>query len=92
MTRLDELFELGRQAVLHRTHECDKPPVDGGRWGIAVILKSDTTLVRQLADITNDAMSVAGRHHWPTGSPSAVHFTVRARVAPHRGARGRSHR
>lgn len=78
MTRFDELFELGRDAVLSRMHECDKPPVDGGRWGMAVILKPDATLTDQLAEITNDAMRVAGRHHWPTGSPSAVHFTVRS--------------
>ena len=78
MTRFDELFELGREAVLSRTHGCDKPPVDGGRWGIAVILKPDTTLTHRLAEITNDTMRVAGSHHWPTGLPSAVHFTVRA--------------
>jgi len=78
MTRFDELFEVGREAVLSRTQECDKQPVDGGRWGIAVILKPDTTLTHQLADLTKDAMRIAGRHHWPTGSLTAVHFTVRA--------------
>jgi len=78
MTRFDELFELGREAVLTRAHECDKPPLDGGRWGIAVILKPDATLTEQLAEITSDAMRVAGSHHWPTGAPKAVHFTVQA--------------
>lgn len=78
MTRFDELFELGREAVLSGTHDCDKQPVDGGRWGIAVILKPDPTLTEQLGEITNDAMRLAGSHHWPTGSPNAVHFTVRA--------------
>lgn len=78
MTRFDELYELGREAVLSRMHECDKQPVDGGRWGIAVILKPDAALTGQLAEITNEAMTIAGRHHWPTGSPRAVHFTVRA--------------
>lgn len=78
MSRFDKLFELGREAVLSRVHDCDKPPVDGGRWGIAVILKPDTTLAGRLAEITDEAMAIAGSHHWPTGSPSAVHFTVRA--------------
>ena len=78
MTRFDELFELGREAVLSRTHECDKPPVDGGRWGIAVILRPDETLTRKLGEFTKDAMRVAGSFHWPTGSPGTVHFTVRA--------------
>ncbi len=78
MTRFDDLFELGREAVLTRTHECDKPPLDGGRWGVAVILKPDAMVTGWLAEITGDAMRVAGSHHWPTGSPGAVHFTVRA--------------
>jgi hypothetical protein len=78
MARFDELFELGREAVLGRVHECDKPPVDGGRWGIAVILRPDERLIHRLAEITGDVMRIAGSHHWPTGSPTAVHFTVRA--------------
>ena len=78
MTRFDELFELGRDAVLSGTHECDKQPVDGGRWGIAVILKPGATLTARLGEITKEAMRLAGSHHWPPGSPGALHFTVRA--------------
>jgi hypothetical protein len=83
MTRFDDLYELGRTAILSRTHDCDKPPVDGGRWGIAVILKPTKELTARLGEITNEAMRVAGTHHWPTGSPSAAHITVRA-LEPHR--------
>jgi hypothetical protein len=73
MTRFDELFELGREAVLSGVQECDKQPGDGGRWGIAVILKPDATLTTSLRSL---AGGDAGRreHHWPTGSPGAVQF------------------
>jgi hypothetical protein len=78
MTRFDELFELGREAVLSGTHDCDKQPVDGGRWGVAVILRPDASLTQHLAALTDDILRLAGIHHWPTGSPNVVHFTVRA--------------
>lgn len=81
----DRLFARGRDAVLSGAHYCDTPPVDGGRWGISVILRPDVDCTRKLGAITAEAMEVAGGGHWPTGSEAAVHLTVRA-LEPHRAA------
>lgn len=72
------LFEQGRAAVLSGTNHRDTPPVDGGRWGLSVVLVPDSHAMTRLAAITTEAVSIAGGPHWPTGAPDAVHFTVRA--------------
>jgi hypothetical protein len=79
----DRLFEQGRSAVLSGGHYQDTPPVDGGRWGLSVVLLPDTVAMGRLAATTAEAMSLAGDEHWPTGAPHAVHFTVRA-IEAHR--------
>ncbi len=79
----DRLFERGREAILAGTHYCDTPPVDGGRWGLSVVLQPDTACTARLAAVTAEALAIAGVGHWPTGAPEAVHFTVRA-IQAHR--------
>jgi hypothetical protein len=81
----DRLFDRGRDAVLSGTHYRDSPPVEGGRWGISVILLPDAECTQRLDAITAEARRVAGGGHWPTGSRPAVHVTVRA-LEPHRSA------
>ncbi|MFC7548881.1 hypothetical protein [Plantactinospora sp. GCM10030261] len=85
--KFDRLFEMGARAVRAGTHHRDSPPVDGGRWGVSVILPPDRASTARLAEATSAAMSVAGRHHWPTGSPDAAHVTVRALEAHRTAAR-----
>jgi hypothetical protein len=74
----DRLFEQGRAAVLSGAHYRDTPPVDGGRWGLSVVFLPDSDAMHRLAALTAEAMDIAGREHWPTGAPPAVHLTVRA--------------
>ena len=77
----DRLFEGGRHALLSGGHYRDTPPVEGGRWGPSVVLVPTGPGADALAAVTTEAMSVAGRGHWPTGAPHAVHITVRAMQA-----------
>lgn len=79
----DRLFDRGRIAVQAGTHYSDSPPVDGGRWGMSVVLQPEGICAVRLAEVTAEALSVAGVDHWPTGGPEAVHFTVRA-IQAHR--------
>ncbi|MDG4789349.1 hypothetical protein O7626_26070 [Micromonospora sp. WMMD1102] len=74
----DRLFARGSAAVLAGTHYRDSPPVDGGRWGLSIVLPPDPESTVRLAAVTAEALAVAGPGHWPTGSPAAVHLTVRA--------------
>ncbi|GIJ70976.1 hypothetical protein [Virgisporangium ochraceum] len=83
MTAFDRLFVRGRDAVLSGAHVRDVPPVDGGRWGMSVVLVPDRSTRTALAAATADALAVAGDDHWPTGTPHAVHVTVRA-IEPYR--------
>ena len=76
--RFDALFEKGRDAILAGAGEYQIPPVDGGRWGMTVVLRSDRVTARRIEDLTREAMAVAGPAHWPTGYADSSHFTVRA--------------
>ncbi|BCJ38495.1 hypothetical protein Athai_59980 [Actinocatenispora thailandica] len=73
----DRLFDRGREAVLAGSHYRDTPPVDGGRWGISVVLLPDSDCAERLDATTAAALSVAGTH-WPTGARRSLHVTVRA--------------
>lgn len=85
VTAFDRLFARGRDAVLSGTHVRDVPPVNGGRWGMSVVLVPDAATTEALAGTTAEAITLAGDGHWPTGAPEAVHVTVRA-IEPHRTA------
>jgi hypothetical protein len=79
-TRYDEKFNLlfarGREAVLAGTHHRDGPLVEGGRWGISVLMRPDAVAAADLEAMAREALQVAGGGHWPTGSASTVHVTV----------------
>lgn len=77
----DRLFEGGRYALLSGGHYRDTPPVEGGRWGASVVLVPSGSDAEALTAITDEAMSLAGPGHWPTGASHAVHITVRAMQA-----------
>jgi hypothetical protein len=80
----DRLYEGGRYALRSGGHYRDTPPVEGGRWGPSVVFLPPPETMDRLAEVTAEAMSVAGPGHWPTGAAHAVHITVRAMQA-HRG-------
>lgn len=78
-TRFDALFERGREAVLAGAVQCQVPPVDGGnRWVMSVVMRPDSATARRIGEITREAMTVAGKEHWPTGTADSSHFTLRA--------------
>ncbi|MGE5156127.1 MAG: hypothetical protein ACM3JP_01350 [Betaproteobacteria bacterium] len=81
----DRLFARGSEAVLAGSHYRDTPPVAGGRWGVSVVFRPDPGCVERLAALTDEALTLAGPGHWPTGAPQSVHVTVRAMEAhrPH---------
>jgi len=74
--RFDRLTARGREAVLAGTHHRDGPLVDGGRWGISVVLRPDPTAAAALEALAGEAAAAAGGGHWPTGSAATVHVTV----------------
>jgi hypothetical protein len=89
--RFDALFERGASAVRTGSHYRDTPPVEGGRWGMSVVLVPNAVGIRQLAAITQQVIVLTGGDHWPTGDPAAVHFTVRAIEGHRRLSRRQTH-
>ncbi|BFP54630.1 hypothetical protein OG554_15900 [Streptomyces griseus] len=76
--RFTELFEQGRDALLSGDVPCQEPPSEGGgRWGLTVVLRPESSVARQMERVTAEAMAVAGGSHWPTGAGASSHFTVR---------------
>jgi hypothetical protein len=53
---------------------------------LSVVFQPDSLHAARLAEVTAEALSVAGKGNWPTGTPEAVHFTVRA-IQAHRAGR-----
>jgi hypothetical protein len=74
--KFKRLFARGREAVLAGTHHRDGPLVEGGRWGISVVLRPDAASAAVLAEVAVAARAVAGACHWLTGSPATSHVTV----------------
>ncbi|MFF0336679.1 hypothetical protein ACFYUM_29325 [Streptomyces fimicarius] len=77
-TRFAELFDQGRDALLSGDVPRQEPPLeDGGRWGLTVVLRPESSVARRRERITAEAMAVAGDSHWPTGAVVSSHFTIR---------------
>ncbi len=83
--RFDELFESGAAALLSGRHRREPPPAEGGRWPASIVLRLPEVAVRVLAGWTGELSALAGPGHLLTGSPAAVHVTVRA-LEPRREA------
>jgi hypothetical protein len=82
--RFDQLFALGRDALLAGTHSRESAPTDGSpRYGLSVSLRPDPAAADRLARIGAQAAAYAGSGHWPSGDADLVHFTVRS-LEPHR--------
>jgi MFS family permease len=50
--------------------------VGAAAMGLRFVPDAEATV--RLAAVTDEALSLAGPRHWPTGAPDAVHFRVRA--------------
>jgi hypothetical protein len=74
--KFDALFTRGSKEVLTGTYHRDGALVDGGRWGISVVLRPDTATAARLAEVAVEAQAVAGDDHWLTGSVATSHVTV----------------
>lgn len=74
--KFDELFANGGRHVLAGTHHRDGPLVDGGRWGISILLRPDAATAATLEQVAVAARSLAGSGHWLTGSATTSHVTV----------------
>jgi hypothetical protein len=74
--KFDLLFTQGRDAVLAGTHHRDGPLVEGGRWGLSVVLRPDPATAARLAAVAAGAHALAGPQHWRTGSEATSHVTV----------------
>jgi hypothetical protein len=74
----DRLFAESAPLVLQRLHQRERPPVDGGRWPVSVVLRPDQVVARGLEQAMVEAEVYAGPGHFRTGAADSVHFTVRA--------------
>lgn len=78
LNTFDRLFAQGAPLIRQRLHQRERPPVEGGRWPVSVVLRPDPVAARRLELTMNQAEAYAGPGHFRTGTADAVHFTVRA--------------
>ncbi|EFE75219.1 hypothetical protein SSIG_02776 [Streptomyces filamentosus NRRL 11379] len=72
------MFDQGRDAFLSGDVPRQEPPLEGGgRWGLTVALRPESSVARRMERVTAEAMAVAGGSHWPTGAEVSSHVTVR---------------
>ena len=65
--------------ILSGTHVCDAVPSDGGgRWPLTAALLPSRAQTTPATDVMEQLLHLAGPHHFRTGSPAAIHLTVRA--------------
>lgn len=76
--RYDELFAEGRQRILAGNHQCDTPPVEGGRWPVTILSRLPETASSVLHDLTLELAALAGPGHFLTGVADSAHLTWRA--------------
>lgn len=77
MTTFDRLFAEATPLIQHGLHQRDSPPVDGGRWGVSVVLRPDHACAERLEQAMIEAEALAGQGHFRTGMAGSVHFTAR---------------
>ncbi|MBT2233305.1 2'-5' RNA ligase family protein [Nonomuraea sp. NEAU-A123] len=83
MSDFTAFFAAGRAALLSGRATYDRPMVEGAaRWGAAAILRPVGTVLERLADLAQDAGTVAGPGHWAHGA-DCLHVTLRS-LEPYR--------
>jgi hypothetical protein len=78
-TGFKQLHERGRDAILTGGHDRE-PPLGGAglRWGVSAVLRPSPGSAARLDALAHDALRLCGRDHWPTGSRSSAHLTLRS--------------
>jgi hypothetical protein len=74
----DRLFAEAAPLIEQGQHQRDRPPVDGGRWPVSVVLRPDLRSAGRLELVMTEVERLAGPGHFRTGIAGSVHFTVRA--------------
>src|SRR5687768_10170707 len=73
----DDPFErigaAGRQAVLGGEAKTDAVPVEGGRWGLSIVLLPPPPLGQALDKVTGDVMAALGGEDWGSGRLGRAH-------------------
>lgn len=77
-SRFDQLFREAAPRVLAQRHTCDVVPTTGGRWPLTAVFLPRRDQGRPLADVVEQLLPLAGPGHFCSGSPDALHVTVRA--------------
>lgn len=78
MRRFDELFAESSPLIIGQRHRRERPPVEGGRWPVSVVIFPDRDLAEHLDAITRQLIKLAGPGHFHTGIAGSAHLTVRA--------------
>ena len=85
----DRLFAEAVPLIRAGRHQRDRPPVDGGRWPVSVVLRPDHASAERLEQAMTEVVEgLAGPRHFRTGIADSVHFTVRV-LEGYREAAGR---
>ncbi|WP_152360216.1 hypothetical protein [Microlunatus speluncae] len=76
--RFHELFDETVPLIIEQRHHRERPPVEGGRWPVSVVIFPDRDLGDRLDTITRELIKLAGPGHFHTGILGSAHLTVRA--------------
>lgn len=73
----DRLFLEATPLIHNGLHQRERPPVEGGRWPVSVVLRPDHGPAERLEQTMAEVERLAGPGHFRTGIAGSVHFTVR---------------
>jgi hypothetical protein len=73
----DRLFAEAAPLVSQGEHQCETPPLEGGRWPVSIVLRPDRSCAERLEKLMTEAERSAGPGHFRTGTSGSAHFTVR---------------
>jgi hypothetical protein len=88
VTVFDRLFDDASPLIRQGLHQRDSPSVEGGRWGVSVVLRPDPASAVNLERAMAEVEGLVGVGHFRTGTAGSVHFTVRVLEA-YRDAAGK---
>jgi hypothetical protein len=77
VTAFDRLFDEASPLIQRGLHQRDIPSVEGGRWGVSVVLRPDPASAVNLERTMSEVEVLVGPGHFRTGTAGSVHFTVR---------------
>lgn len=66
-TKFDRLYADAAPALRAGRHGRERPPVEGGRWPLSVVLEPDAAAGERIDNLTQEVLAVSGPGHWATG-------------------------